>query len=106
MRNHLFAATVLLLVEHVLYAQTASAAETKGVIKDGYWGCLTEEYLDQFIKFAVRHDVDGMLSLESACWMIGGLKYSLLDGVWSKARVRVYHRGASLDVWTPIEALP
>lgn len=100
---------IIVAVAFLLMVQglpSSHAAETKGVVKNGFWGCLTEEHLDQFIKFAVRQDVDGMMSLEDRCWMIGGLKYSLLDAGWSTARVRVYNRGASLDVWTPIEALP
>ncbi|TQE98376.1 MAG: hypothetical protein FKY71_14160 [Spiribacter salinus] len=77
-------------------------------LNPGYVACLTEEHLDQYTRASVNDDqrllddLMGRVCLRTASHM----EISLLEQGWTRAKVRVYTDERTLDLWTPIEALP
>lgn len=74
----------------------------------GYVGCLTEEYLDQFINAAIKNDNNGMNYLlnNSLCAPLSSkFEISVLENGFSTVKVRVYVGDSAVELWTVREAI-
>ncbi|WP_417539985.1 hypothetical protein [Marinobacter sp.] len=88
-----------------LWTLGAQAASLKD---GGYVGCVTEDYLDQFISAAVGSDTKGMEFLMSGykCVPLSSkFEISVLDTGFTVSQVRVYAGGGAVELWTVNEAI-
>jgi len=78
-------------------------------LKDGgYVGCVTEDYLDQFISAAVARDNNAMqfLMTQYKCVPLrSGFEISILDTGFTVSQIRVYAGGSAVELWTVNEAI-
>lgn len=85
---------------------SALAIKKKGIIKGACAGCITEDYLDEFIGYAVRKDYDSMNALLGKyCFDIDGLRFSLIKSGFTTVKLRIYVGEKSVVLWTVREAI-
>jgi len=86
-----------------------SAASSSASLNDGgYVGCVSEEYLDQFISAAVKNDSNAMSYLMNnyRCVPLSSkFEISVLDSGFSTTKIRVYAAGDAVELWTVREAV-
>ena len=86
-------------VAHLPYIQ-------KGVVADKWVGCITEDLLTEFNSAASNKDQLHIAALlASSCMHLQGVSYSVVDGGYSRSRIRVYAGTDSLLVWVPTKAI-
>jgi hypothetical protein len=91
-----------------LSLSTNWAAQADSLNDGGYVGCLTEEYLDQFISAAVKSDNNGMTYLlkQAVCAPLSSqYEISVLENGFSTVKIRVYVEGNAVELWTVREAI-
>ncbi|HHG4903575.1 TPA: hypothetical protein ACPWGP_002595 [Pseudomonas aeruginosa] len=92
----------------VVYMSFGASFASAATLNSGYVGCVTEEYLDQFIQALVAKDDRGMEYLMNSykcIHMKGGLEVSVLDRGFTVSKIRVYVGGDAVELWTPNEAI-
>lgn len=89
----------------IFAASTLNAATLKD---GGYYGCLTEQHLDQFISAAVKNDeraLQYMLKQPVCVPLSSQYSITLLKRTFTKAHVRVYVGNDAVELWTVGEAI-
>lgn len=90
-------------------ASVVSVGVQAATLKDGgYVGCVTEDYLDQFISAAVGNDSKAMqyLMSEYKCVPLSSkFEISVIDTGFTVSQVRVYAGGSAVELWTVNEAI-
>ena len=90
----------------ILASGLASAAIAQtGVISGAYIGCLTDEYLSQLMSAISTSDMrlrDSLMG--SACVVVKGYEYSMLDRGVLRSKIRVYVGDDYVDLIVPAEA--
>tara|TARA_R110002050_G_scaffold299306_1_gene464510 strand:- start:190 stop:486 length:297 start_codon:yes stop_codon:yes gene_type:complete len=74
----------------------------------GYVGCVSEDYLDQFISAAVKNDsnaMDYLLKNYRCVPLSSKFEISILDSGFSTVQIRVYAGGDAVELWTVREAV-
>ncbi len=75
------------------------------VVENGYFGCLDEASLDEFIAAAIRKDTRQLEALlRTACVPIGGREFSMVDRGLLRSTIRIYVGDGSVILWVPAEA--
>ncbi|MEH6490739.1 hypothetical protein [Halopseudomonas sp.] len=98
----------LVIASVVIAAATAAAPVAAQSLKDGYAGCLTEDYLDQFISAAVKDDmraINYLLEKNLCVPLSSQFDISVLDPGFTQVKIRVYVGNDAVDLWTVREAV-
>jgi len=88
-------------------ASAVSVANAES-LNDGYVGCLSDEYLDQFIQAQVKGDKQGMdyLFKQQVCVPTSSnFKISVLDRGFVTTKYRVYVGDDAVVLYSPSEAI-
>jgi len=89
----------------ILTSTFLSTEAHAGVIQGAWVGCLSEEYLDQFIAAAAQKDLRLMQSMiGTTCVGIDGHQFSVLDRGILVTEIRVYIGDDYVDLFVPAEA--
>ncbi len=89
----------------LVFALSPAAAQT-GVIEDDFVGCLTDAYFDDYTmavtssNWAQRDEL-----MESACYELEGVEYSLVKKSFMGARIDVTIDGERLRLTTTTDAI-
>lgn len=89
--------------------EQAESALTNPVLKDGgYVGCVSEEYLDQYVRTSTTNDRKGFQYLVDNNLCVGvssKLSFSILDVGLLTSKIRVYVEQDAVELWIPTEAI-
>ena len=84
-----------------VWSGTALADNTKTIQKKGAVGCLTEDFLDEFITALSNNDRRhaGELLESALCFGITGRPYSIVDLGFMTTEIRVYTENGSVRLF-------
>ena len=97
---------LLLALSFVGAAFVTPAFAASGTIKGTYFGCLTDDLLDEFTGAANKKDYRQLRALlGSGCYVIEGLRFSTVDVGFLTSQIRVYAGDSSMILHVPTEAV-